>query len=107
MSCSQTTRRSKRRGQARLYLNRLNNTDAASPPDAITMPWGQPIAQLLHSYDARGDLATLTERSKAKSFAYDVVERLTDVMQTSFSAPFESYAYDTEGNRTASHLSPG
>jgi RHS repeat-associated protein len=65
-----------------------------------------PIAQFLHSYDARGDLATLTERSKAKSFVYDKIERLIDVMQTSVATPVESYAYDTEGNRTASHLSP-
>jgi hypothetical protein len=94
MFCSQTTRRFKIR--AWLYLIQLNDTDAATPPDAITAPWGQPITQFLHSYNARGDLGTLTERSKGKSFVYDVIERLIDVMQTSVAAPFESYAYDTE-----------
>ncbi len=68
-----------------------------------------PIAQFNHAYDIRGDLATLTElNSGTKSFAYDAIERLGAVTQTLPlpATQIEAYAYDTEGNRVASHISP-
>ncbi len=67
-----------------------------------------PVAQFNHTYDIRGDLATLTElNSGTKSFAYDAIERLGAVTQTLPlpATQIEAYAYDTEGNRVASHIS--
>ena len=66
-----------------------------------------PIAQYNHSYDIRGNLATLQELTGTKNYNYDPIERLTGVTQT-LPAPatqVESYAYDTEGNRVASQIS--
>jgi len=67
-----------------------------------------PSAQVFHGYDIRGILATLGELAGTKSFQYDSIERLTGVSQT-YPAPstqIESYTYDLEGNRIASHISP-
>ena len=67
-----------------------------------------PIAQFNHSYDIRGNLATLSELAGTKSYTYDKLERLTGARKIS-PAPdvqVESYSYDPAGNRMASHLSP-
>ena len=69
---------------------------------------GAPLAKFDHAYDIRGNLSALTELSGKKTFAYDAIERLTGVTQT-IPAPaseVESYAYDPEGNRLVTHLSP-
>ena len=66
----------------------------------------RPAAQIFHGYDIRGNLASLGELTGTKSFSYCAIERLTGVTQaTPAPAPqVESYTYDLEGNRTASHI---
>ena len=67
-----------------------------------------PVASFSHAYDSRGDLTSLTELTGTKAFGYDATERLTGVTQQlpAPAAQAESYTYDPEGNRIASHLSP-
>ncbi|MCC2107014.1 MAG: hypothetical protein KDJ40_05270, partial [Hyphomicrobiales bacterium] len=66
-----------------------------------------PVASFSHAYNAIGDLASQTELTSSKTFAYDSNARLTGVTQTSPApaAQVESYTYDPAGNRIASHLS--
>ncbi|MGD0721388.1 MAG: PKD domain-containing protein [Roseiarcus sp.] len=67
-----------------------------------------PVASFSHAYDVRGNLAALTELTGVKGFGYDPTQRLTGVTQTA-PAPavsVESYAYDPEGNRIPSQISP-
>jgi len=65
-----------------------------------------PLASYAHTYDSRGDLATLTNLTGTKSFAYDPDERLTGVAQAAPTpaTQIESYTYDPENNRTARRL---
>ncbi len=66
-----------------------------------------PLAFFTHTFDARGNLATLAELTGVKGFAYDKTERLTGVTRTAPapSAQVESYTWDSEGNKVASHIS--
>ena len=67
-----------------------------------------PLASFQHLYDVRGNLARLTELSGTRAFAYDRLERVTAVTpQAPLGVGAEAYAYDAEGNRTASRGQPG
>lgn len=54
------------------------------------------------SYDSAGSLTSIAELTQTRLFTYDDLQRL--VSGGTATAP-ESYSYDAEGNRTASHLS--
>jgi len=61
-----------------------------------------PIASFAHTYDVRGNLASLTESAATKTYGYDALDRLTSVMAAAGGAaavPAEGYTYDGEGNR--------
>ncbi|WP_036288421.1 hypothetical protein [Methylosinus sp. PW1] len=68
-------------------------------------PAGNPLLKFDHAYDLRGNLSALAELSGAKTFSYDAVERLTGANLVAPPKQIESYSYDPEGNRIASHIS--
>lgn len=73
-------------------LTRLQHTSGATT-----------IADYLYQFDAAGRITQISEPTVARSYSYDQADRLTAM--TSPGLPNESYAYDSVGNRTASHLS--
>jgi YD repeat-containing protein len=68
-------------------------------------PAGAPIRKFDHANDIRGNLSALSELAGTKTFTYDKTERLTGAAWVNPAQQIESYAYDAEGNRVASHLS--
>ncbi|WP_166671919.1 PKD domain-containing protein [Methylosinus sp. sav-2] len=68
-------------------------------------PAGNPLLKFDHAYDLRGNLSALAELSGTKTFSYDAVERLTGANLVAPPQQIESYSYDPEGNRIASHIS--
>jgi RHS repeat-associated protein len=74
---------------------------------------GSTLNQLLGSfnygYDSRGDLASISEPRRNRSFQYDAIQRLTKVTEPqptpTPAVTRESYTLDAEGNRTATHAS--
>lgn len=61
------------------------------------------IADNQYQYNAASQISQIAEPATTRSFAYDPTDRLTAM--TSPTLPAESYAYDSVGNRTSSHLS--
>ena len=61
-----------------------------------------PLADFGYGYNGVGNVTQIAELTQTRNFAYDDLQRLT--AGGTAAAP-ESYAYDPEGNRTASHLS--
>ncbi len=61
-----------------------------------------PLADFGYGYNGVGNIDSIAELTQTHDFAYDDLQRLT--AGGTVAAP-ESYAYDPEGNRTASHLS--
>jgi hypothetical protein len=55
-----------------------------------------------HGYNAVGNINSIVQPSKTRSFGYDDLQRL--ISGGTAAAP-DSYAYGEEGNRTSSHLS--
>ena len=75
---------------------------------------GVALSDLVYSYDPDGQLTAIVDNldpSKSKEISYDALNRLVQVDegvpadQGGVPIPVEDYAYDAEGNRTASHLS--
>ena len=56
-----------------------------------------------YAYNTAQQINQITEPSRTRTFSYDNVDRVTATTNTAGLA--ESYAYDSVGNRTSSHLS--
>ncbi len=54
-----------------------------------------------YQYTPRGNLSSIGERNRTRSFTYDALQRLTQV-DDGGSTPVESYTFDAEGNRQTS-----
>ena len=63
---------------------------------------GIDLASFGYGYNALGSITQIAELAQTRNFAYDELLRLTS---GGTAATPESYTYDAEGNRTASHLS--
>lgn len=75
---------------------------------------GVTLTDLAYSYGPDGQLTEIVDKldpSNSKAISYDLLNRLVQVAEGIPAAqggtpiPVEDYAYDEEGNRTASHLS--
>ncbi len=60
------------------------------------------LADFAYGYDAIGKIASIAELTQTRDFTYDLLRRL--IGGGTAGTP-ETYTYDPEGNRTASHLS--
>jgi RHS repeat-associated protein len=60
---------------------------------------------LNYTYDRSGQRLSMTDGGGTHAYSYDALYRLTGATHPSGSNPAESYSYDPQGNRTASHLS--
>ena len=56
-----------------------------------------------YAYNTANQISQITEPAATRNFSYDNIDRLTGMTSPTLSA--ESYAYDSVGNRTSSHLS--
>ena len=63
------------------------------------------LADRQYQYNSGSQITQIAEPSSIRSFAYDVVDRLTAAVYTNPLQPNENYSYDAVGNRTSSHLS--
>ena len=63
---------------------------------------GLPFERFEYQQNPLGDLTAIADLIEPRTFAYDSLQRLT---AGGTAASPESYGYDPEGNRTASHLS--
>lgn len=66
------------------------------------------LTDLAYTYGPDGQLATMIDNldpAKSQVYGYDAINRLLEVAEGVTPVPVEDYAYDQEGNRTASHLS--
>lgn len=61
------------------------------------------VADYQYQFNAASQITQIAEPATTRVYAYDQVDRL--ISMTSPGAPNESYAYDSVGNRTSSHLS--
>ncbi len=74
---------------------------------------GVTLTDLVYEYDPDGQLTAIVDQldpAKSKTISYDALNRLVQVAEgipapAGVPVPIEDYAYDGEGNRTASHLS--
>ena len=59
-------------------------------------------ARFDYTYTALGNVESIDEQTQVRNFAYDALQRLTAGGTAGMP---ESYTYDADGNRVASHLS--
>ena len=60
------------------------------------------LAQFDYGFDTDGTITSIADSGGTREFTYDETLQLTG---GGYASALESYAYDTEGNRTSSHLS--
>jgi RHS repeat-associated protein len=63
------------------------------------------IADHQYQYSTVSQITQIAEPTNTRNYGYDTVNRLTSATYTNPSQTSESYAYDSVGNRTSSHLS--
>jgi RHS repeat-associated protein len=95
----------------RKQVSRANGPTTTYSYDAashITSLLQQSIAGDLgfnYTYNRAGSRLSMSDPVGVHSYSYDSLSRLSSVIHPSGSNPTESYSYDAQGNRTASHLS--
>ncbi len=68
-------------------------------------PGSTPLSNFLYSYDGVGNRISIQDQDGVNSYSYDGLDRLVTATHPRPENAAESYAYDAEGNRVASHLS--
>ena len=62
------------------------------------------LGAFTYAYTARGNISSIGERNRTRSFTYDALQRLTQVGDGT-AQPTETYTFDAEGNRITTHAS--
>ncbi|MDZ4338957.1 MAG: RHS repeat-associated core domain-containing protein [candidate division NC10 bacterium] len=66
---------------------------------------GAPFASFGYTYDPVGNRTAMTEGAGTNTYAYYLLNRLTQATHPQAGNPAESFSYDPVGNRLSSHLS--